>query len=113
MDNNQDPKPQPSNDPEADSTEAAPAPPTRSRVFRLRALIAATAAGVVLGAAGGATVTALVDGDHDRSGHSYQHGEQGERPPGMPPGGQLPGGTVPEDGSDSDAPAAPGDTSTS
>ncbi len=88
---------------------AAPPPPTpdaprtrlRDRAFRLRAVLAVAAAGIIVGAAGGTVTTLLVHGDDDGPRHERFGGRIEERlegrfgdgpggdfePPGMPPGG--------------------------
>lgn len=87
------------------------------RLFRMRSVIAVGLAGAIVGAAGGATVTALVDGDGGRHDRMFQqggpggHGERGEMP-GMPPPGGMP--AVPQDDSgDEQAPTTPGESSSS
>jgi translation initiation factor IF-2 len=78
-----------------------PTPPRlKDRLFRFRSVVAVAAAGVIVGGAAGAGITAISDGHGDgrpqfgRSGFGPGHGPgmSGGRPPGMPGGQGFQGG---------------------
>lgn len=89
-----DPTPDPMPDVTPVPPPAADTPPSgvpraawRDRVFHLRAVVAVGAAGIILGAAAGAGVSAI--GGHDHHGRDLDRAGFG--PGQLPQGGQVPG----------------------